>query len=141
MAFAIDDDIAARLGVTLTTAQQAQATAILNLIALEIEHATGKAEEDIDATLPILKVVSIQATVRAMANSTGAQSTTEALGQYSRSDVYARSGATESSVLLTNAERSKVRNAVLGGPLIAPRTPPIDDSFYETQIDDIFLNS
>lgn len=135
MAFATDTDVAARLGVTFTTAQQAQATAIIGLIALEIEHATGTAEADIDSSLPILKVVSVQATVRAMANPTGAQTTSESLGQYSHSETLSRSAA-ESVELLTRRERSDVRNAVLGGPLISPRTPPIDDSGYLPQVDE-----
>lgn len=133
-AFAATADVAARLGVTFTSDQEAQATALLELIALEIADATGKDVGDIDATIPILKVVSVQACVRAIANATGAMVASETLGAYSHTDTYGPSGG--AAVFLTPTERSRVRRAVLGGYLVAPRTPATDDSLYLPEVDD-----
>jgi hypothetical protein len=137
MAFATTTDVGNRLGRTLTTDETGQATALLDLIALEIEDACGKDASTVSPEPPILKLVSIEATVRAIANPVGIKTESETLGAHS----YSATFPTTDGLLLTSTERSLVRKAVLGGYLLSPRTPPIEDTFYPPEIDTFFIGS
>ncbi len=115
-AFAGVSDVAARLGRTFTSDETAQASALLDLVALEIEDAVGQDDAwaaALDPIPPLLKLVSIQATVRAMANPAGAMVTSETLGSHSYTETFPPTQG--DSLYLERVDDEAVLEGWLGG--------------------------
>ena len=112
--FATTDDVATRLGRDLTENESSTAEALLAGVAEIIATEAGRSQASVidnDPPVPMLRIVSVEATVRAMQNPSGAQSVREQLGQYSRA-VSFEGG--ESGVYLTDSEMRLARRAVNG---------------------------
>lgn len=110
MAFATSDDVATRLARELSSAETSAADFLLDAVAAEIAQAVDTAEGDI--TDPgMLRFISVEAVCRALANPSGATSTSETVGSYN----YAVSfPANEGDGLLTPYEEGVARYAVHG---------------------------
>lgn len=110
MAFATTEDIAARLGRSLTTGEESAVTLLLelatSLIVAEAKQTDAWATA-LDPVPGVLRTVCIEATTRALSNPQGLASLQETLGAYS-SSVQFRDYAT-AGLLLTKDERRLVR--------------------------------
>lgn len=119
MAFATTQDVAARLGRELTTAEDETAEYLLDAATSVVTEAVGKDDDwasDLEASddIPnVVRIVTTELAVRALGNPTGAQSVQETLGQYSHSVRYA--GIYEGGgLLLTATEEMLLRRTVRG---------------------------
>ena len=114
MAIATIDDVAARMGLTFTVAQEAQAELLLESATGIVAAAAGKDDDWAAALSPVpavVKAITVEMVRRAMVNPSGLSSSSEQLGQYQYSEGY-RQGAGELSI--TETERLQLRRAVWG---------------------------
>jgi hypothetical protein len=119
MAFATTQQVAARLGRTLTTEETATAETLLDdatgLIASACDQ-TDSWAEDLDPVPKILSIVCRQMVHRVMLNPLGVARTQETLGEHSLSTSHreAGDGPGTGNLGLTERETTLVREAVLG---------------------------
>jgi hypothetical protein len=131
-AFATAQDISARLGRALTSAEEDQIELLLEMAADAIADTADVAQallEGLDPFPRTLWALHIELTVRAMAAPAGARSTQETLGQYSRSTSY-RDPDTGGGLFLTDREQRMVRRAVFGGDMASVRVGAITDDLW-----------
>lgn len=115
MAFATDDDVATRLGRVLTSAEEAQATAVIATVTGLIADAAGRDGDWATALSPVpetLKALCVEKAVGAIVNPSNLAAQSETLGAASRSQTFPRSG--DVGVFLTDAETRLVSWAVYG---------------------------
>lgn len=110
MAFAYPSQLAARLGVTLTSAQEEQAEAALDAATALVAAELDATEDDIDPVPDVIKHTTITVALRIYSNPTGAANSSERLGEFQHSAGYAREGSPE----LTKTESLIVRRAWFG---------------------------
>lgn len=130
MAFATSDDVEARLGRDLTTAEQPQVTAMLDDATSAIAEAAGKPDGWSAGLSPIpsqLKSLAVTLVVRSMANPQGLTSQQEALGAWSYSN---RFDTSLGGLALTEAEERMVRRVIYGGTSASVPIPSIVDDLY-----------
>lgn len=115
MAFATADDVATRLGRSLTDAEEATAEQVIalatGLIADEVDRDAAWAE-DLDPVPEALKGICVEKAKVAVSNPSGAAAIQEAIGSYSYSRTAPRSE--DGGVFLTEAEGRIIRQAVYG---------------------------
>jgi hypothetical protein len=132
MALATTQDVSARLGRELTAAEDEMYEWLLQAATEQIADAADVSVEMIDglATRPrTLWVLCVEAVVRAGQNPSGARSTQETLGQYSRSVSYTdveKGGG----LFLTDREQRMVRRAVFDSTSLSVRVPSAFDDLY-----------
>lgn len=136
MAFATTSDLETRLGRTFTEAQDAQASMLLDLATSAIAGACDK-DDDWAATVtdipPAVRVVCIEAAVRAMVNPDGVRSRSETLGTYTLAESYTTQ-ASGAGLELTDREERAVRRAVFGTSSATVRPDSLIDDlgdFYD----------
>lgn len=118
MAFASTDDMAARLGRQLTSAERDSAELLLELATGAVAEAAGKSDEWAEALDPVpavLRGVTLEAVARVLLNPDGLASVSEQLGEYQHSKSFQRSGsAVAGGLALTEREDRLVCRAVNG---------------------------
>lgn len=131
MAFADPTDVQARLGrESLTTVETNQAIWLLEAATGLIAEAVDKDDEWSAALDPVpfaLKALTVEITIRAMANPSGLRSISETLGSYSYSQLFAGLG-----IMLADEEVALVRrviNANAGRASSEPETI-VDEALY-----------
>lgn len=110
--FATSDDVAARLGRTLTAEEQAMVPDLLEAATALVAEAAGQTEEwatELDPVPVLLKVVTVGAVVRVLVNPTGAQRVSRQLGSFQHSAAWA---AESTGLALTAGEERLVRRVV-----------------------------
>jgi len=122
--YATTDDIAARLGRTLTDQETTSYGSIIEAVSAEIDVALGLAKTLADVP-PAVKGVTVTASIRAAANPSGAARVAETIGALSRSETFPRSG--DGSTLLTITEERLVRRAIYGKTTGSPRIGSVLD--------------
>lgn len=136
MAFATTDDIAARLGRdSLTAAELSQATSLIEGATAVIAEAVDKDDAWVAALDPVpnvLRVVTVEAVVRAMANPSGLRSESEQLGSYQHSQSFRDDGG---GFWLTTTERMLVRRAVWGALSGSSRPTGVVEQVYDVRYD------
>lgn len=116
MAFATAEDVAARLGRDLTDAETTQVEALLDSATAIIALYVGKNDDwaaELDPVPSVIKLVTIEAVLRAMANPHGHVAVGESLGAYS-SNIRYRDGDAGGGLLLTSTEQRLIARAVHG---------------------------
>lgn len=126
MAFATYSDLEARLGVTLTSTQQSQATAALEAASTLVAAELDVVEEDITDVPAIVKQVTITAGLRLYSNPQGLANESERLGEHQHSRGYS-SGALE----LTYTERLLLRRAYWGATSGSSRPESTSDEVWD----------
>lgn len=114
MPFATTQDVSARLGRELTEAEDEQAEYLLEAATSVVAEAVDQDDawaDSLDPVPNIVRVVTTELAVRAMANPSGAASVQETLGQYSHSTRYDPGTA---GMLLTDVETMLVRRTING---------------------------
>lgn len=127
MAFATAEELAARLGVTLTDAQEDQAEAALDAATAVIAAELDAVEDDIDPVSDLLKHVTITLALRAYSNPQGLENESERLGAYQHSAGYRSGGNLE----LTGTERLLVRRAYFGTTSGSSKPESTVDEVYD----------
>lgn len=113
MAFATTSDVATRLGRTLTVAEQAQVSAVLDIVDGLLRDAVSKDSAWTPSPVPaVLEELSIQKAVSVVSNPTNLASESKNLGSYSHSQTFQRSQ--DGGIFLTDAEARLARFAVWG---------------------------
>lgn len=125
MAFATNADMAARLGVTFTAAQQDQADAALDAATALIAAELDRVEAEISPVPELVKQVTITAALRIFSNPQGALSESETLGSYSHSERYSE------GVELSAMDRLLVRRAYFGTSSGSARPESTVDETYD----------
>lgn len=113
-AFATTTDVELRLGRELTTAEEDQVELLTAAATAVITQEAGKTEawaDDLDPVPRVLRYLTVELVLRAMANPQGVVSFTEQLGAYSTSQRFRDTGG---GLLLTKQEGILVRQAVYG---------------------------
>lgn len=116
MAFAIAEDVATRLGRTLTTVEAATVDQLLDQATGTIAAAADKTDQWAAALNPvpqILWAMTIELVVRSIGNTGGLRSESETLGQYQSSRSFAEPGK-GGGMLLSDLEERVIRRAVYG---------------------------
>lgn len=135
MAFATYSDVATRMGVTLTSAQQAQATAVIAMVEDLIAEAVYQDSDWADELDPIpatLTNICVEKAILSLANPKGLESETETLGAYSHTERFNTKEAIASmGIALNAAERAKARRAVYGSNVTTTRTPTTTEEYLE----------
>lgn len=121
MAFATAEDIAARLGRSLTTSEEPAVDLLLDAATALIALDVGKTEAWAAALTPVptvLRVLCIELTTRALANPQGIANLSETLGAYSSSVRFRDyDGA---GLCLTTTEGRLARRVVYGQDTASP---------------------
>lgn len=131
MAFPTYTEVATRLGRTLTTAEQAIATAVIGSTTGLIAEAVGRDSDwagDLDPVPQTLSELCIQKAIGAITNPSGVASHSETLGAYQHSETFPR--AADIGVFLSPDERARVRRAVYGSSIASPRVGSVLDEVY-----------
>jgi hypothetical protein len=119
MAFATKENVETRLGRELTTDEEAFVIDALDSAASIIAEAAGKDDDWADALTPvprILKELSVDMVIRTGQNPDGLDSSTETLGQYSRTDRFPGPGEGSSRSLFLSDEEGQIARRVIYGP-------------------------
>lgn len=114
--FATAGDVAARLGRTLTTDEQNQATAVIGTVSGLILEAVGRDDEwadDLDPVPVTFKAVCVEKVVSILANPDGLASLSKTLGSFTHSATFPR--AADIGIFLSPLEVAAVRTALSGG--------------------------
>lgn len=133
MAFATVTDVATRQGRTFTTAEEDQATLLIELATAAIADAALKDDDWAAALTPvpdIIKGLTIELVGRAMANSEGLTSSSEQIGSYQYMKSYNKDNP---AFTLTNIERRIVRRTV-GSLNYDVRTPTYTEDYLESLV-------
>lgn len=123
--FATTDDLAARLGVTLTSAQESQAWAALEASTATIAAELDVNSDDVDPVPDLIRHVAITLALRMYSNPTDLQS--ERLGDYQ---------SAFRNTELTQTERLLVRNAWHGRVSGSARMVGTIDEVYDNTFDE-----
>lgn len=133
MALATTQDVSARLGRELTEVEEETYELLLTAATEQIADAADMAVDMVEGLDPLprtLWVLCLECAVRAGQNPSGARSSQETLGQYSRSVSYTdveKGGG----LFLTDREQRMVRRAVFaGGTSVSVRVPSSFDDLY-----------
>jgi hypothetical protein len=133
MSFATAEDVATRLGRSLTPTEAATAEMLLAGATAVIADAAGKSDQWADSLEPVPQILSqlaVELVNRVLSNPTGAASVSEQLGAYGQTTSW-RSIADGSGLTLTPTEASLVRRAVYGqASASAPLQSVLDDLWY-----------
>ena len=116
MAFATAEDIATRLGRTLSSTEAATAEMLLDAATAVIAEAASKNDAWAAALTPVpnmLKFLAVEVVVRAMANPEALSRFQEQLGAYSSTKAFATVTA-GGGLMLTDVETNLVRRTVYG---------------------------
>lgn len=116
MAFAITEQVAARLGRSLTEAEEAMVEALIEAATALIADAAGRDDawaEALDPVPNLIKIVCVELVNRTMANPQALSTFQESLGAYSQSQRF-RDGAAGGGLELTAVERRLIRRTVWG---------------------------
>lgn len=127
--FATVDELALRLGTTLTDTQAATGRMLLEMATGLIIEAVDKTDAWAATLDPIpryLRAVCLEAVARVSQNPAGVSSESETLGAYSRTSRYEfhRGADQPSGLVLTDIEERLCRRAVWGSNTAGARTPP-----------------
>lgn len=134
MAFATVSDVATRQGRTFTTAEENQATLLIELATAAIADAALKDDAWAAALTPvpdIIKGLTVELVGRAMANSEGLTSQSETIGSYQYMKSYNKEAT--AAFALTNIERRIVRRTV-GSLNYEVRTPTATKDYLESLV-------
>lgn len=134
MAFATVSDVATRQGRTFTTAEENQATLLIELATAAIADAALKDDAWAAALTPvpdIIKGLTVELVGRAMANSEGLTSQSETIGSYQYMKSYNKEAT--AAFALTNIERRIVRRTV-GSLNYEVRTPTATEDYLESLV-------
>lgn len=134
MAFATVTDVATRQGRTFTTAEENQATLLIELATAAIADAALKDDAWAAALTPvpdIIKGLTVELVGRAMANSEGLTSQSETIGSYQYMKSYNKEAT--AAFALTNIERRIVRRTV-GSLNYEVRTPTATEDYLESLV-------
>lgn len=113
MALATADDVATRLGRILTTAEEASAELVIEVVTGLLADATSKTSAQLDTlALPALRLIVIEKAVSAIVNPENVASLSEQLGAYQHSQTFPR--ASDVGIYLTDTEERLARRAVWG---------------------------
>lgn len=115
--FAEPTDIATRLGRSLSTAEEAAVEQLITSATGVIAEAAGKDDEwaeELDPVPAVIKTLTIEMVLRAASNPEGVDSTTETLGQYSRTDRFTVGAGDAEGIFLSDAEGRLVRRVIQG---------------------------
>jgi hypothetical protein len=121
--FASKEEVAKRLARSLSAAEEEAAELLLELATSMVAEAVGKDDawaEQLDPVPKVLRLVTLEATARAMANPEGLSSFEERLGAHSYSKSF-RAQAEGAGLMLTKQERLMVRRVVRGSNSASPR--------------------
>ena len=111
--FATKEAVTARLGRSLTSAEEAQVEGVLAAISGLIRAEVGKAPSWDPSPIPsVLSELAIQKAIAAVTNPTGVAQESESVGSYSHSQTFPRSQ--DNGIFLSDAEGRAVRFAVFG---------------------------
>lgn len=134
MAFATAEEVATRQGRTLTDAETAAVTALLDYATAAIADAALKDDawaSALDPVPTILKGLCIELVGRALANYEGLTSTSQTLGAWSQSKSFNKEAST--AFVLTETERKVVRRTV-GNLNYSVRTPTATEAYLESLV-------
>lgn len=129
--FATVEELAQRLGRTLTAAEQSQAELLLDLATGVIAGACGKTvawAATVNPVPPIVRGVCIELVARVLLNPAGVRSQQETLGAYAHSESYA---GELMGLALTPAEERLVRRAVFGTDTGSAKTVGLPNEIYD----------
>lgn len=143
MALASTDDVAARLGVSALSAEQAgAATLLLDLATAVVVEAVDKDADWAAALSPVpdvLRGLTVELVCRAMASPQGLTSASVTLGEATRTETYRRDPS--SPLVLTTQEQLLARGAVYGttSGSSTPRALPdrLNDLAYLRDVDEL----
>lgn len=127
MAFAEAEDVATRLGSTLTTVEANRVDGLLDAATSVIAAAADKTDAWADALFPVPKILHflcIELVVRTMNNPGGLRSQSEQLGQFQRSESF-RDDANGGGLQLSQVEEALVRRTVYGRTSASAKTESI----------------
>lgn len=123
------------MGITLTSAQQAQATAVIAMVEDLIAEAVYQDSDWADELDPIpatLKNICVEKAILSLANPKGLESETETLGAYSHTERFnTKESFAAMGVFLNAADRAKARRAVYGANVTTVRVPTVLEEFLE----------
>lgn len=123
------------MGVTLTSAQQAQATAVIAMVEDLIAEAAYEDSDWADALTPVpatLKNICVEKAILSLANPKGLESETETLGAYSHTERFnTKESIAAAGISLNAADRAKVRRAVYGTNATTVLTPTAVEEYLE----------
>ena len=133
--FATYADVATRMGVTLTSAQQAQATAVIAMVEDLIAEAVYKDSDWAAALDPVpatLTNICVEKAILSLANPKGLESETETLGAYSHTERFnTKESIAAMGIFLNAADRAKARRAVYGSNVSTVRTATVLEEYLE----------
>ena len=123
------------MGVTLTTAQQAQATAVIAMVEDLIAEAVYQDTTWAAALTPIpatLTNICVEKAILSLANPKGLESETETLGAYSHTERFnTKESIAAMGIFLNAADRAKARRAVYGSNVSTVRTATVLEEYLE----------
>ena len=133
MAFATTNDVAARLGRDLSVGEQATVTALLDGATAFITASLGLSDDWADALSPVPRVVetmTVELTVRSLANPNGLKSLSENLGQFSYTAQFNNGDGSSTLLTMTKTEELLIRRAIFGRISASPHTESVLDDIH-----------
>lgn len=115
MAFATTDDVATRLGRSLTAAEEAMAEQVIEIVEAQIIDAVDKDAAwatALNPVPPLFKALCVEKVIVVGSNPNGLAAESKTLGQASQSRTYQRSN--DAGIFLTIEEERRVRLVVFG---------------------------
>lgn len=138
MAFATTEDVAARLGRELTSAEEDSAELSLELAEGLIVAEAGRDEawaEVLDPVPTYFRALCIEKAIGVLANPRNLAQASESLGAFSHSETFPRS--LDAGIFLTDEEAAQVRFVIYGATSASPRMESIlDDLGYDLTLDE-----
>lgn len=141
MAFAVANDVATRLGRSLTTAETSLCTQTIEAVTAQIIDEVDRTAAWAAALSPVpgvLKTLCVEKCVVAIANPNGLAAESETLGQHSHSRTFQRTS--DVGVFLTENEKRLARLAVYGTLSGSSRTHATVDDVFD-YADDAQINA